>query len=177
MAVYGVVDGHSVTASFALDGRAAITTSIPQPPDSTTENWPFFSTNPPLDPGLHELTITINDGTFNLDYVQYVTLPGHFDSTGDNTQVQATSSSSASSSLSSSVPAHNQLSLGAIVGIVAGAVFLLTVIAAAIFVRRRSARKVRHVKLDSEKPIDIIYGSAYLSLCPCVMSRDARAQR
>ncbi|TBU25467.1 hypothetical protein BD311DRAFT_669608 [Dichomitus squalens] len=161
VAVYGVIDGDSVTASFALDNLPPVSASVPQPPESTTENWPFFSTNPPLDPGLHELTVIINDGTFNLDYVQYVTLPGHSDSPGDSSQVQATSSSSTSSSSTSSlIPAHSQLPLGAIVGIVAGAVLLLVIVAVAVFVRRRSARRVRHVKLDSEKPIDIIYDNA-----------------
>ncbi|EJF56798.1 hypothetical protein DICSQDRAFT_174569 [Dichomitus squalens LYAD-421 SS1] len=172
VAVYGVIDGDSVTASFALDNLPPVSASVPQPPESTTENWPFFSTNPPLDPGLHELTVIINDGTFNLDYVQYVTLPGHSDSPGDSSQVQATSSSSTSSSSTSSlIPAHSQLPLGAIVGIVAGAVLLLVIVAVAVFVRRRSARRVRHVKLDSEKPIDIIYDTARRPLRRFSLSR------
>ena len=146
-----------MTVSFQLDDQS-LTQPIQQPSAAVLRpNWPFFWSPLPLDPGLHELTVTVEQGTFNFDYITYTTLEDSNDSTG-NPKVQVTSQSADAAVATSAL--SGQLHPGAIAGIVIGAiVFLVGVVVAAVFVRRRSARRVRHRKLDSEKPIDIIYES------------------
>ncbi|PIL23176.1 hypothetical protein GSI_14485 [Ganoderma sinense ZZ0214-1] len=171
VAVYGVIDGDAVTASFKLDDQDPVTQAVPQPSTAVLRpNWPFFWSPLPLDAGLHELTVTVNQGTFNFDYITYTTLDDSNDSTG-NPKVPVTSESSdAAVSTSTSPPSH--LDPGAIAGIVVGAVlFLVGVMGAVVFLRRRSARRVRHRKLDSEKPIDIIYENAPKSPPPVAVHR------
>ncbi len=165
--MYGVIDGDSVTASFTLDNQDPVTQGVAQPSDAVLRpNWPLFWTPVPINPGSHELTVTVKQGTFNLDYITYTTLDGSNDTTG-NPNVQVTSSSDAA--LPSSSPT-SQLHPGAVAGIVVGAVlFLVGVVIAVVFVRRRSTRRVRHRKLDSEKPIDIIYESKSSFLHTCGM--------
>lgn len=158
--MYGVVDGDAVTASFQLDDQDPVTQGAPRPSDAVLRpNWPFYWTPLPLNPGPHELTVTVEQGSFNLDYMTYTTLDGSNDLTGNpKSEVQVTSASNSASSSTSSP--SSQLHPGAIAGIAVGVVlFLVGVVVAVVLVRRRSARRVRHRKLDSEKPIDIIYES------------------
>ncbi|KAI1785975.1 hypothetical protein LXA43DRAFT_898816 [Ganoderma leucocontextum] len=155
--VYGVIDGDAVTASFKLDDQDPVTQGVPRPSDAVLRpDWPFFSTVLPLHPGSHELTITLKEGAFSLDYIMYTALDGSNDSTGDP-KVQVTSSSGGLPSSSSSGQLHPGIIAGAVVGAV---LFLVGAVVAVIFVRRRSARRVRHRRLDSEKPIDIVYQNA-----------------
>ncbi|KAM5543518.1 hypothetical protein V8D89_002769 [Ganoderma adspersum] len=169
VAVYGVIDGDAVTVSFQLDDQN-LTQAVQQPSTAVLRpNWPFFWSPLPLDPGLHELTVTVQQGTFNFDYITYTTLDDSNDSTG-NPKVQVTSQSSDAAVSTSTL--SGQLHPGAIAGIVIGAIlFLVGVVVAAVFVRRRSARRVRHRKLDSEKPIDIIYENAPKSPPPVAVQR------
>ncbi|KAI0363226.1 hypothetical protein BV20DRAFT_172070 [Pilatotrama ljubarskyi] len=163
--VYGSVGSTGSSSSYALDDEPPVTSDIYEVP-SPQHNWPFFFPSSTLEPGLHKLVITVAGGTFSLDYIEYTSIAGE-ENVGD---VQAPSSSSLSSSLpsavlsspdsspSSSMSPSQGLSGGAIAGIaVAAVVVVLAVVLALLYVRRRSARKVRHQSYMAEKGIDILF--------------------
>ena len=158
--MYGYLDNDAVSASFALDGGEAVPQSVDSPP-SPEFNWPFFSTSPPLALGVHELMVTLNGGTFNLDYLVYTgdsTNP--VAGTGDASAVQSLpiASKTASPSNGKSLTSPGQkLSDGAIAGIsVAGAVVVFLIFLQMWCFRRRKGQKVRHRRVDPEKPLELI---------------------
>ena len=161
--MYGFLDNDAVSASFALDGGAAVTRNVDKPP-SAVFDWPFFSTSPPLTDGLHELTVTVNSGTFNLDYFVYTTT-GHDVNTGDvsrvetvPTAVSASATATPSSDDSPSITSSKQaVSPAAIAGIsVAGALVILLIGLQQWCSRRGKGRRVRHRRADPEKPVELI---------------------
>ncbi|KAI0628596.1 hypothetical protein C8Q77DRAFT_1162014 [Trametes polyzona] len=161
--VYGSVDSHGSSSSYKLDDAPPVTTDVNQVP-STQYHWPFFFPPAQLEPGPHELTITVVGGTFNLDYLEYTSLAGE-ENVGDLSQLPTSAlptRSSVPSSLpdnsGSSSPSSNSLSAGAIAGIAIAAVVVVAAVAVALFyVRRRSARKVRHRSQLPEKGIDVLF--------------------
>ncbi len=165
--VYGSVDTRGSSSSYKLDDAPPVVTDIEQVP-SAQLNYPLFFPSAPLQPGLHELVITVVGGTFNLDYIEYTSLSGEVN--GDASQVSAfpPQSSSPSPSSSGGTPSPDSappatspskgLSAGAIAGIAIAAIGVVLVVALTLFyVRRRSARKVRHRRHISEKGIDVLF--------------------
>ncbi|KAL7277128.1 hypothetical protein ACG7TL_008973 [Trametes sanguinea] len=167
--VYGSVGPNGSTSSYTLDDASPVSKSV-QPVVPPQYNWPFFFPESPLQPGLHELVIAVEGGTFNLDYIEYTGFPSE-DSNGDGSSPSGSPASSSSSPLSSSASSDSDsapvassslskgkgLPTGAIAGIaVAATVVVLVVVAAVFLVRRRSARRVRHQSRVSEKGIDIL---------------------
>ncbi|KAI8974853.1 hypothetical protein BD414DRAFT_497712 [Trametes punicea] len=161
--VYGSVDNNGSASTYQLDDAAPVTQSVQQVP-SPQYNWPFFYPSSPLQSGLHELLITVKGGTFNLDYIDYIGFAPE-DDAGDASLVQSPSSpslspspspSSSSDSSRPSIPSSRKgLPAGAIAGIaIAAAAALLGVAVALFYLRRRSARKVRHRSHIPEKGID-----------------------
>ncbi|KAI0353929.1 hypothetical protein OH77DRAFT_563752 [Trametes cingulata] len=167
--VYGSVDIKESSSSYKLDDEPPVTSDIREVP-SAQYNWPFFFPSSTLEPGLHQLVITVVGGTFNLDYIEYTSVAGE-DNVGDASQVQASSSSSTPSSLpskilsspdsssSSSTSSSQGLSSGVIAGIAIAAAAVVLAVAFVLFYvrRRRSARKVRHQSHIPEKGIDILF--------------------
>ncbi|KAI0760603.1 hypothetical protein C8Q74DRAFT_1372436 [Fomes fomentarius] len=166
VAVYGILDGQPVTASFTIDDREPVTQAITQPPPSLQYNWPFFATSTPLDSGLHELTVTVRQGSFNLDYIQYTSVDG-MEGVGDSGTIRDdgthTPAQGQSAARASQTPvfSNTPLSTGAVAGIaVAGAVVVLGIVAMLFCVFCRRAKRVRHRRIDPEKRLDMIVDAA-----------------
>ncbi|EIW54808.1 uncharacterized protein TRAVEDRAFT_30830 [Trametes versicolor FP-101664 SS1] len=157
--VYGSVDTAGSSSSYKLDDAPPVVTNIGRT-SPTQFNYPFFFPSAPLQPGLHELVITVVGGTFSLDYIEYT---GGVN--GDASQVSSSSSSSSSSggtaSPDSAPPTASPskgLSAGAIAGIAVAAIGVVLIVALTLFyVRRRSARRVRHRRHIPEKGIDVLF--------------------
>lgn len=157
--VYGSVDTAGSSSSYKLDDAPPVVTNIGRT-SPTQFNYPFFFPSAPLQPGLHELVITVVGGTFSLDYIEYT---GEVN--GDASQVSSSSSSSSSSggtaSPDSAPPTASPskgLSAGAIAGIAVAAIGVVLIVALTLFyVRRRSARRVRHRRHIPEKGIDVLF--------------------
>ncbi len=167
MAVYGILDGQPVTASFTIDDRDPVIQAITQPPPSLQNNWPFFATSTPLDSGLHELTVTVRQGSFNLDYIQYTSVDG-MEGVGDSATIRddgthtAAQGQSAARASQTSVFSNTPLSTGAVAGIaVAGAVVVLGIVAMLFCVFYRRTKRVRHRRIDAEKRLDMIVDGTY----------------
>ncbi|KAI9062103.1 hypothetical protein FKP32DRAFT_1612768 [Trametes sanguinea] len=157
--VYGSVGANGSTSSYTLDDASPVSKSV-QPVVPPQYNWPFFFPESPLQPGLHELVIAVEGGTFNLDYIEYTGFPSE-DSNGDGSSPAGSPASSSSDSApvaSSSSSKGKGLPTGAIAGIAVVAAVVVLAVVAAVFlvVRRRSARKVRHQSRVPEKGIDIL---------------------
>ncbi|KAI0821863.1 hypothetical protein BC628DRAFT_782144 [Trametes gibbosa] len=171
--VYGSVDWSGSTSSYKLDDAPPVTTDVNQVP-SPQYNWPFFFPSAQLQPGLHELVITVVGGTFNLDYIEYTSVSGEVNE-GDASQVPTSIPSTPSSPSQSPVPTSSGgvnspdtgsnskssskgLSNGAIAGIaIAGFVVVLAIAVALFYIRRRSARRVRHRRYLPEKGGDVLF--------------------
>ncbi|KAI0761321.1 hypothetical protein BD413DRAFT_486234 [Trametes elegans] len=153
VAVYGSLSASGSSSSYKVDDGTPVTTNVLNPP-SPQHNWPFFS-SPPLQPGLHELVITVLGGTFELDYVEYTSLNGD-DSAGDASPSSAQPAGSPAQGSSGSSPG---LPPGAIAGMAIGMAVMVILAASAMFYvrRRRSARKVRHQSHLPEKGIDVLF--------------------
>ncbi|TFK87559.1 hypothetical protein K466DRAFT_653101 [Polyporus arcularius HHB13444] len=150
IAVYGVLDGDPYAASFTVDSGSPSAVGLSQPPVSPKPDWPFFSRL--LDPGTHELEVTVNSGTFNVDYIEYT-------SSGSADPSSETSAAAASSSVSASpIPfSKAALSKGAVAGITAaGAVLLVLLVLMIYCVLIRRTRRVRHRSVSPEKPLELI---------------------
>ncbi|KAI0717057.1 hypothetical protein C8Q76DRAFT_423353 [Earliella scabrosa] len=161
--VFGVLDGQPVSATLALDDRPTQPLGVSSPPPNPQANYPFFSTSPPLEPGEHVLTITVQSGKFNLDYIQFTAVDG-FENLGPSADSTISGSptrspSSPGLSESSAVFSNKPLSTGAVAGIsIAGGLILVGIAAMMFCVFYRRARRVRHRRLSpKEKPLDIIY--------------------
>ncbi|RPD60214.1 hypothetical protein L226DRAFT_526519 [Lentinus tigrinus ALCF2SS1-7] len=161
VAVYGILDGDPYAASFTIDGGAPSTASLSEPPASPKPDWPFFSRL--LDPGAHALEVTLNSGTFNLDYIDYTSdgTPGeHGDDPSSSSGATPSEAASSASASASALPrAKTGLSTGAVAGIaVAGVVILalLVLMLYCVLVRRTRARRVRHRSVSPEKPLELI---------------------
>ncbi|KAI0331767.1 hypothetical protein GY45DRAFT_1345138 [Cubamyces sp. BRFM 1775] len=163
--VYGSVFQNGSSSSYKLDDAPPVTTIVQQVP-STQNNWPFYYPTAPLEPGLHELVITVIGGTYSLDYIDFIYVAGE-ENNGNDAAVIPTSTSSSSSAApsrtaspdsgSQSTTSSKGLPTAAIAGIaVAAALVVLAVALALFYVRRRSARKVRHQSRLPEKGIDIL---------------------
>ena len=157
VAVYGLLDGDPYAASFAVDGSAPAAESMSQVPSSPKPDWPFFSRL--LNPGPHELEVTVNSGTFNLDYID-ITSPDDSNGTGDTSQGSAHPSAGPSQAAASATAlpfSKTRLSKGAVAGIsVAGAVLVLLLVLMIYFVLFRRTRRVRHRSVSPEKPLELI---------------------
>ncbi|CDO71071.1 hypothetical protein BN946_scf184844.g75 [Trametes cinnabarina] len=167
--VYGSVDSNGSTSSYTLDDTSPVSKEV-QPVPLPQYNWPFFFPSSPLQPGVHELVIAVDSGTFNLDYIEYIGFPdndGSLPSPPSSSSPSSSSSSSSSDSAPVASSASSQgkgLSNGAIVGIaVVAAVVVIAVVAALFYVRRRPARKVRHQSRVPEKGIDILVDGKHRS--------------
>ncbi|KAH9888037.1 hypothetical protein C8Q73DRAFT_776714 [Cubamyces lactineus] len=163
--VYGSVFQNGSSSSYKLDDAPPVTTIVQQVP-STQNNWPFYYPTTPLKPGLHELVITVLGGTYSLDYIDFTSVSGeeNNDNGNDAAEVPTSAASSATPSRTASPDSGSQsttsskgLPTAAIAGIaVAAALVVLAVALALFYVRRRSARKVRHQSRLPEKGIDIL---------------------
>ncbi|KAI0754192.1 hypothetical protein C8Q80DRAFT_352190 [Daedaleopsis nitida] len=177
--VYGVLDGASYDATFTLDDEPPARQTITEPPPTAQINWPFFSTSTPLEPGLHELTMTLNQGTFKLDYIQYTSING-LDDVGDAAQVQPGSPDGTPSPgpLPQRPDGGTKLSTGVVAGVtVAAAVIVLGVVAILLRVFYRRARRVRHQRSSPEKPLDILHDTSPKSPSPAARGPFRRFSR
>ncbi|KAI0667263.1 hypothetical protein C8Q78DRAFT_1054968 [Trametes maxima] len=157
VAVYGSVNQTGSSSSYQLDDAAPVIVNVQQP--SPQYNWPFFP-SPPLQPGLHELVIMVNGGVFDLDYIEY-TLVGGEEQPEDASQAPTSAACPSSSPSpspppdsdpSSSTSSSSGLPAGYVAGIVVAAVMIILLVSfALLYVRRRSARRVRHRRHYLEK--------------------------
>ncbi|KAI0659878.1 hypothetical protein C8Q70DRAFT_914539 [Cubamyces menziesii] len=165
--VYGSVFQNGSSSSYKLDDAPPVTTIVQQVP-STQNNWPFYYPTAPLEPGLHELIITVLGGTYSLDYIDFTSGSGEENNnSGSDAAVLPTSATSPSSAMPSKTASPDSgsqtttsskgLPTAAIAGIaVAAALVVLAVALALFYIRRRSARRVRHQSRLPEKGIDIL---------------------
>ncbi|KAJ8488992.1 hypothetical protein ONZ51_g3195 [Trametes cubensis] len=174
--VYGSVFQNGSSSSYKLDDAPPVTTIVQQVP-STQNNWPFYYPTAPLEPGLHELIITVLGGTYSLDYIDFTSGSGEENNnSGSDAAVLPTSATSPSSAMPSKTASPDSgsqtttsskgLPTAAIAGIaVAAALVVLAVALALFYIRRRSARRVRHQSRLPEKGIDILVdGTSLLSI-------------
>lgn len=174
VAVYGAIVNEPVTATFTLDDTAPVSQAQTQPPDTPQYNWVFFSTTPPLDPGVHSLTVEVTAGTFNLDYIEFTSIGGSDDGAQDGSPASLGTSVSSSpsavmstaSASSSALPFSNaRLSNGVIAGlVVVGVLILCALLGTVLFFHHRRGRRVQHLRQSPEKSLDMILAGAFQRL-------------